>query len=163
MYFIIMGVAGSGKTTIASKLASRLTLPFKDADSFHPPENVAKMSRGEPLNDDDRQPWLEAIVDYINTHENVVVTCSALKQKYRTTLKKAKPQGRIIYLHGSEELIFSRMSARKDHFMPLSLLKSQLATLEIPTSDENILTVSIEGSEDEIVDRIVNKLSSRPL
>lgn len=155
MYYIIMGVAGSGKTTIATKLAERLGLPFKDADSFHPPENVAKMSRGEPLSDDNRQPWLEAIVNYIDTHENVVVTCSALKRKYRDTLRQAKPHGKIIFLTGSEELIYARMSARKDHFMPLSLLKSQLATLEIPTSDENILSISIEGSEDEILDKII--------
>jgi gluconokinase len=154
MYYIIMGVSGVGKTTIAEKLAAKLGLPFKDADSFHPAANVAKMSRGEPLNDDDRAPWLEAIVAYINAHENVVVTCSALKRKYRDVLRKAKPAGKIIYLHGSEELIYARMSARTDHFMPLSLLKTQLATLEEPTPDENVLFVSVDGTSDEILARI---------
>lgn len=154
-HVIVMGVSGSGKSTIGVLLAQHLGWLFKDADDFHPPANVAKMSRGEALNDEDRAPWLAAIGQFIDSNENVVVTCSALKRRYRDNLKGTRQNGLIVYLEGSEELIFNRMQSRKGHFMPLSLLKTQFLALEPPQNDEAILRVSIDNDPQEIA-RIIS-------
>jgi len=159
---IVMGVSGSGKSTIAKGLADRLGWRFEDGDGFHPPSNVAKMSAGHPLTDEDRWPWLQAIADEIDRVSaaggRVVIACSALKRAYRNVLVHGRDDIRIVYLDGSQELIRARMTARKDHFMPPTLLDSQFATLEPPGPDENPLRVSIDASVDAIIDAIIAQL-----
>jgi gluconokinase len=145
---VVMGVAGSGKTTIASGLAERLGVPFVEGDSLHPPANVRKMASGIALTDEDRWPWLEAIGERMEverlTGHGVVVSCSALKHAYRDCLRK-NVRGKVyfILLDGSRELISDRMKKRKGHFMPPALLDSQFATLERPTSDEHAVILDI--------------------
>ena len=162
---IVMGVSGSGKSTIAEKLAARLGWRFADGDDFHPASNVAKMSAGQPLTDDDRWPWLQAIADEIDRVAagggHLVVACSALKRAYRDVLVHGRDDVRIVYLDGSQQLIAARMAARKNHFMPPGLLDSQFATLQPPGSDENPITVTIDASVDHIVDAIVAQLPDR--
>jgi gluconokinase len=161
---IVMGVSGSGKSTIAKALAERLAWTYEDADRFHPASNVAKMSAGHPLTDDDRWPWLRAIADEIDrvaaSGGHAVIACSALKRAYRDILVHGRDDVRIVYLDGSPELIASRMAARKNHFMPPGLLDSQFATLEVPGPDENPVIVSIDPPADAIVDNIARKLAT---
>jgi gluconokinase len=145
---VVMGVAGSGKTTIASGLAEKLGVPFVEGDSLHPIANVKKMSAGIPLTDEDRWPWLEAIGERMeverDTGHGVVVSCSALKRAYRDALRKqVKGKVNFILLDGSRELIGDRMKKRKAHFMPTALLDSQFATLEKPTPDEHAVVLDI--------------------
>jgi len=160
-----MGVSGSGKSTVAKKLAERLGWRFADGDDFHPASNVAKMSAGHPLTDDDRWPWLQAIADEIDrvaaADGQIVVACSALKRAYREVLVHGRDDVRIVYLDGSQELIAARMAARKNHFMPAGLLDSQFATLQPPGADENPISVTIDATVDDIVDAIVAKLPHR--
>src|SRR5882757_3979015 len=145
---VVMGVAGSGKTTIASALAEKLGVPFVEGDSLHPIANVKKMAGGIPLTDEDRWPWLEAIGERMEvermTGHGVVVSCSALKRAYRDCLRK-EVHGKVhfILLDGSRELITDRMKKRKGHFMPPALLDSQFATLEKPTPDEHAVVLDI--------------------
>jgi gluconokinase len=145
---VVMGVAGSGKTTIASGLAEKLGVPFVEGDSLHPAANVKKMASGTPLTDADRWPWLEAIGERMEveraTGHGVVVSCSALKRAYRDCLRKCV-HGKVqfILLDGSRELISDRMKQRKGHFMPAALLDSQFATLEKPTADEHAVILDI--------------------
>ena len=159
---VVMGVASSGKTSLGERLAERLGWPFRDADSFHPPENVAKMAGGTPLNDDDRKPWLAAIAVWIDDlrarGEHGIVTCSALKKAYRDVIIGGRPDVRLVYLKGSRELIGRRMAARQHHFMPPALLDSQFAALEEPGAVENPLVVSVEDSKDAIVQDVVDRL-----
>lgn len=156
---VVMGVASSGKTTIGEGLATRLGWQFRDADSFHPPENVAKMASGTPLTDVDRQPWLEAIAAWIDaqraTGEPGIVTCSALKRAYRDVIVGARPDVRLVYLEGNRALLAARMAARRDHFMPTSLLDSQFATLEPPGPDERPLVIGVDAGPDAIIGGIV--------
>ncbi len=144
---IFMGVSGCGKSTIADLVAKHLGLPMIEGDDLHPPANIAKMTQGVPLNDDDRRPWLEAIAARIDVWrqagEQGVVTCSSLRRAYRDMLRSGHDDVRFVYLKGSYELLLARMQHRQRHFMPASLLKSQFDTLEEPGSDEAI-TVSIE-------------------
>lgn len=155
---LLMGVSGSGKSTIGAALSKQLGWPYADADEFHPPANVAKMSTGQPLTDDDRWPWLNAIAAHIDRvraeGRNAIVSCSALKRVYRDILIGAREDVRLVLLDGTKEEIFARMSARKDHFMPLSLLDSQFATLERPGADERPVVVSVDGTPEEIALRI---------
>ncbi len=159
---VVMGVSGSGKSTIADKLAERLHWTCEDGDRFHPKSNVEKMSAGHPLTDEDRWPWLQAIADEIDrvrkTGGHAVFACSALKRSYRDILVHGRDDVRIVYLNGTQELIASRLAARKGHFMPPGLLASQFRTLEPPGPDENPVTVSIDASVDAIVDDIVDQL-----
>jgi gluconokinase len=159
---VVMGVASSGKTSLGERLGERLGWPFRDADSFHPPENVAKMAGGTPLNDDDRKPWLAAIAAWIDDlrtkGEHGIVTCSALKRAYRQVIVGDRPDVRLVYLQGSRELIGRRMAARQHHFMPPALLDSQFAALEEPGDDEKPLVVSVEDSKDAIVQDVVDRL-----
>jgi gluconokinase len=163
---VVMGVSGSGKSTIADKLAERLGWTFEDGDRFHPASNVAKMSAGVPLTDEDRWPWLQAIADEIDrvckAGQPAVIACSALKRAYRDILVHGRKDVRIVYLGGSQELIASRLAARKGHFMPPGLLTSQFKTLEPPGEGEHPVTVSIDASVDAIVDDIVRQLGSNP-
>lgn len=159
---VVMGVASSGKTSLGERLAERLGWPFRDADSFHPPENVAKMSSGTPLTDEDRKPWLAAIaawIDDLRTNGgNGIVTCSALKRAYREVIVGDRPDVTLVYLRGSRELIGERMAARQHHFMPPALLDSQFATLEEPGADEKPLVVQVEASKEAIVAQVVREL-----
>ncbi|HCA87112.1 MAG TPA: gluconate kinase [Streptomyces sp.] len=158
---VVAGVSGSGKTTIGELVADRLGLPYADADEFHPPENVAKMSAGTPLDDDDRRPWLDAIAGWLAARADLgggVVSCSALKHRYRDRLAAAGPGIFFIHLDGSPELIAERMSRRKGHFMPMSLLRSQLADLEPLDEDEPGAAIPIDGTPDETADLAVAAL-----
>ncbi len=163
---IVMGVSGSGKSTIADKLAERLRWSYEDGDKFHPASNVAKMSAGHPLTDEDRWPWLQAIADEIDricgAGQHAVIACSALKRAYRDILVHGRSDVRIVYLQGAQELIAKRLAARKNHFMPPGLLDSQFKTLEPPDPRENPVTVSIDAPVDVIVDDIIRKLRISP-
>jgi gluconokinase len=163
---IVMGVSGSGKSTIAERLAKRLGWRYEDGDWFHPPHNVAKMSAGQPLTDEDRWPWLKAIADEIDrvceAGRHVVIACSALKRAYREVLIHGRNDVRIVYLKGTQDLIASRIRARKDHFMPPGLLASQFKTLEPPEASEHPVTVSVDASVDAIVDDAIRQLKLAP-
>jgi gluconokinase len=159
---VVMGVAGSGKTTIASQLAERLRWRFAEGDSFHPPANVARMRDGIALTDEDRWPWLDAIAAWIDSArasgERCVITCSALKRAYRERLAGGRDDVRFVYLKGEYGLVTRRMAARTGHYMPLALLQSQFDALEEPRADENPLVISIAPSPEEIVAGIVAAL-----
>jgi gluconokinase len=148
--FVIMGVAGSGKSTVGALLAKRLGVPFADGDEFHPQANRDKMAAGTPLTDDDRWPWLDAIAAWLDSHERCVVACSALRRAYRDRLRRAGVV--FVYLEGSRDALAARLAARRDHFFPPELLDSQLALLEEPTEDEHAISCSIEQTPEEIVE-----------
>jgi gluconokinase len=160
---IVMGVSGSGKTTVGTLLAGRLHWEFEDADWFHPAGNVDKMHNGVPLTDDDRWPWLRAIAAWIDRTRGAgghgVVACSALKRRYRELLTGDRPDVRLVYLEGDPTLIARRIATRHEHFMPASLLKSQFDALEAPGPDEHPIIVSIDLPPREIVARILAELS----
>jgi gluconokinase len=159
---VVMGVSGSGKSTIAEQLAARLGWRYVDGDLFHPPANVAKMSAGHPLTDEDRWPWLRAIAAEIDrlvaAGTRAVVACSALKRAYRDILVHGRDDVRIVFLDGAKDLIAKRLATRKGHFMPPGLLDSQFKTLEPPQPSEQPITVSIDASVDGIVNDIVRQL-----
>ncbi|WP_340564253.1 gluconokinase [Streptomyces sp. GSL17-111] len=149
-----MGVSGSGKTTVGTRLAERLTVPYAEADDFHPPGNVAKMAAGTPLTDEDRAPWLDAIADWLAGQGGAggVVTCSALKRRYRDRLRSAAPGVFFLHLDGSPELVARRLGERRGHFMPPSLLRSQFDALEPLHDDEPGAAVDIGGTPEETVE-----------
>jgi gluconokinase len=159
---IVMGVSGSGKTTIAQALAARTGFIEQDGDDYHPAANIEKMKAGIPLTDDDRLPWLRAIAEaidrYAKNNTPVIIACSALKHAYRDILVHGREGVRIVYLSGSAELIAQRLQHRSGHFMPPGLLDSQIAALEPPQPDEHILTVDIAAPVDRIVNEIVAAL-----
>jgi gluconokinase len=164
---VIMGVAGSGKTTTGTRLSKLLGWTFRDADSFHPPGNIEKMSLAVPLTDEDRWPWLEAIAGWIDEcrrkGEPGIVSCSALKRVYREVLMAHRPDVRLIFLRGRRELIADRMSRRKNHFMPTALLDSQFATLEEPHVDERPFVVNIAIPPNRVVEVIIDGLKLSPV
>jgi gluconokinase len=155
---VVMGVSGSGKSTVGAALAQRLRVPFADADDFHPPANIAKMTAGHALDDDDRQPWLESIGEWLAEHDEdgAVVTCSALKRRYRDQLCHHAPRAEFVLLHGTFEVISRRQASRPGHFMPPSLLQSQFDTLEPLAPDENGLVIEVDQSVDAIVQAYVD-------
>jgi len=157
-FFIVMGVSGSGKTEVGRSLAKQLGWDFYDADDFHPPENVAKMANGIPLDDSDRGPWLASLHDLIASSleqkKPGVLACSALKERYRQQLLQQDQDVGLVYLKGSYDLIWSRMSARADHYMKADMLKSQFDALEEP---QNALTIEITRSVDQIVGEIMER------
>jgi gluconokinase len=159
---LVMGVSGSGKTTVGAMLAGRLGWKYAEADSFHPVANIEKMAAGHPLTDEDRRPWLAAIATWIDAEvaagEPAVVTCSALKRSYRDQLRADRPQVQVVFLQGSRELIASRLAARQGHFFTAEMLDSQFAALEEPTPDEGALMISIVGAPTEIVEEILAAL-----
>ncbi len=161
LVIVLMGVSGCGKSTVGRALAERLGCPFFDGDDFHPPENVAKMATGTPLDDSDREPWLARLHDLIQDHlargQVAVLACSALKKRYRRQLSADNQGVRFIYLHGSYELIWARMQERSGHYMKADMLQSQFDALEIPDPQE---AIAIDAAEDvdRIVDRILEQL-----
>lgn len=156
-----MGVSGSGKTTVGQALAQKLGWDFFDADDFHPPANIAKMASGIPLSDSDRAPWLAALHDQLastlKSNRHPVLACSALKEKYRARLLDGIDRIEIIYLKGSYDLIWSRMSGREGHYMRPEMLRSQFAVLEYP---ENVFALDISTPVKEMIDIIVAKYFS---
>jgi gluconokinase len=162
---VVMGVSGSGKTTIATMLADTLGWHYQDGDDLHPRENVEKMKGGTSLTDADRWPWLERIAGRIDgwraKGEAGVVTCSALKRAYRDIIVGARPDAALVYLRGTRELIHGRMAARKGHFMPLGLLENQFSVLQEPAADERPIVVDIAAGPSDIVAEIVRKLDAR--
>ncbi len=162
---IVMGVSGSGKSTLGEALAQRLGLPFADADDFHPPANVAKMSEGIPLTDADREPWLAVVGQWLADHpQGAIITCSALKHAYRDTLRSFVPGVPFIHPYGKASLVLERMTVRSattDHFMPVSLVESQYATLEPLEDDEAGVTLDLRRSVDELVDDAIGYLQGR--
>jgi carbohydrate kinase (thermoresistant glucokinase family) len=160
---VIMGVTGCGKTTVGAQVAARLGVGFAEGDRFHPPANVTKMSRGEPLADADRWPWLAEIaaeIDRVHTAgAGLVVGCSALKRGYRDVLIGPRRAVRLVYLKGTPELIAARLAARHGHFMPASLLPSQFAALEEPGPDERPIVADVSAPPEQIVDRVLAALA----
>jgi len=162
---VVMGVSGSGKTTVAALLSAALGCQFQEGDDLHPRENVEKMQAGTPLTDADRMPWLRKIAETIDNWgargESGVVTCSALKQSYRTIIIGERPGVTLVFLKGSYDLIRQRLAARHAHFMPVALLDSQFAALQEPTPDEHPITVDVGSKPFEIVAEIVRHLEER--
>jgi gluconokinase len=160
--YVVMGVSGCGKTSIGEAVAADLGFEFIEGDALHPPANVEKMARGIPLNDEDRFPWLDRIgarIAEVDGH-GLVVSCSSLKKTYRDRLRSfANEPLTFIFLKGSEELLTERMARRKGHFMPLSLLKSQLATLEDPSGEPGVITVDISGTSQDVIERTLKAIA----
>lgn len=157
---VVMGVSGSGKTTVAAALAQRLVVPFADADAFHPEANIAKMAAGTPLDDQDRHPWLEAIGEWLARHgDGGVMSCSALKRSYRDQLRAHCPRVEFLHLSGSPELITRRLAGRRGHFMPPSLLQSQFDTLEPLGPDERGITVDVDEPVEAIVESFLRRFA----
>lgn len=160
--YVVMGVSGSGKTTVGKELAKRLNCPFYDADDYHPAENVEKMASGQPLNDDDRAPWLatlrEVLAGHVDGGETAVLACSALKQAYRDKLQ-VNGNTQFVFLDGSFDLIWGRMRQRKNHYMKADMLQSQFDALEPPNEDEAIV-VNIEQAVDQIVTAILSQIKA---
>jgi gluconokinase len=151
---VVMGVSGSGKSTVGAALAQRLRVPFADADDFHPPANIEKMTAGRPLDDDDRYPWLEAIGEWLaeRCRDGGVMSCSALKRKYRDQLRRHCPDVTFLHLAGSPEMIGRRQASRPGHFMPATLLASQFETLEPLAADERGVSIDVDQDIDSIID-----------
>jgi gluconokinase len=165
-HLVVMGVSGSGKTTVAKELAARLGYEFAEGDDFHPPANVKKMSAGVPLDDADREPWLHGLADWVRQrheqHVSTVMTCSALRRRYRDVLRAAADNTFFVHLAVDPERLRQRMSSRK-HFMPAALLKSQLAALEPLQPDEDGVTVEVtDEPPDRVVQEVVERLGDRP-
>jgi gluconokinase len=162
---IVMGVSGSGKTTVAALLAAALGCQFQEGDDLHPAKNVEKMHGGTPLTDADRMPWLHKIAEEIDSWrargESGVLTCSALKRSYRDIIIGDRPDVTLVYLKGSYDLIRRRMTARHEHFMPVALLDSQFAALQEPGPDERPITVDVGNRPTEIAAEIVHQLEER--
>jgi gluconokinase len=161
-HVLVMGVSGCGKSTIGAMLAEALGLPFADADAFHPPENVRKMSAGIPLTDTDRWPWLDALGTWLAAEERGgVIACSALKRGYRDRLREWVPGLFVVHLSGAPELIAGRQGAREGHFMPPSLMASQFATLEPPEPDEETITLDIAAPPGSVAAEAAARLGLR--
>jgi carbohydrate kinase (thermoresistant glucokinase family) len=162
---LVMGVAGSGKSTVGELLANRLALPFQDADELHPAANVAKMKAGVPLTDEDRRPWLGAIVAWADGQRtagtSAVLACSALRRSYRDEISRDRDLV-LIYLRGQRSLLSERLAGRFGHFFSPALLSTQLATLEEPTPDEHPVVIDITQTAAQMVEQIVTSLPSGP-
>ena len=161
---VVMGVAGTGKTTIGSLLAARLGVPYAEGDDFHPQANITKMAAGIPLGDEDRWPWLDAIGAWAHGREGLggVVSSSALKRSYRDRLRAAAPGIVFVHLTGDRQLVADRMAHRRGHFMPTALLDSQFATLQPLQADERGVAVDVSGAPGEITERVVRALDELP-
>ncbi len=162
MIIVVMGICGSGKTTLGRLLAEHLGYRFVEGDDYHTPEHVAKMAAGKPLSDADRWPWLrrlsEAMGEWDEAGENVVVSCSALRRDYRALLRKGAPDVRFIFLEGAVELVRERMASREGHFMPVALIDSQIEALEDPRGEVGVIAVDINATPAKIVNRVIEGL-----
>lgn len=160
---VVMGVSGSGKSAVGAALAQRTRVPFADADDFHPSANIAKMTSGQSLNDDDRYPWLESIGEWLGARcaGGGVMSCSALKRKYRDQLRRRCPEVIFLHLAGSPEVIGKRQASRPGHFMPASLLASQFETLEPLQADERGVVIDVDQDIDSIVEAYLASTASR--
>lgn len=154
--FYVMGVSGTGKSTIGKLLAQDLGIPFFDGDDYHPKTNIDKMASGKPLNDSDREDWLLKLntVALANNKNGAVIACSALKKSYRSILKENLNNHYFIFLEGSFDLILDRMGTRKDHFMPIDLLTSQFEALEVPNNSESVIGLSVELAPELLIAKI---------
>ncbi|MFM2145106.1 MAG: hypothetical protein RI899_894 [Actinomycetota bacterium] len=161
MKIVVMGVTGCGKTTVGIALAKALDIEFIDSDDLHSESNKKKMSSGTPLTDSDREPWLQAVSRALQSHESVVVACSALKKSYRSAILAGAPTTKFVHLNGSQELIFARLSERSHHFMPIALLDSQFHTLEPLDPEENGKVFDIDKPIDEIAHEVVLWIGNR--
>ena len=159
MKIVVMGVSGCGKSVVGDALAKKIAAPFIDGDDLHPDSNKEKMAAGIALNDDDRWPWLTKVGNELHSKSNAVIACSALKRSYRDHIRKYEPGAKFVHLHGDRKVLEARVSSRANHFMPASLLDSQLSTLEALEIDENGKVFDISKSISEIVDEIVTWLS----
>lgn len=161
---VVMGVSGCGKSTVGRALAAALGLPFVEGDDLHPPRNVAKMRSGTPLTDDDRRDWLATLAEVLAgaaaRGHGVVVSCSALKRRYRDQLRAGAPGTRFVYLHGTPELLAERLAARRHAYMPASLLESQLQTLEAPAADEAAIELDIAQPAESLVAEALRRLET---
>jgi ribose 5-phosphate isomerase A len=161
---VIMGVSGAGKSTIAHELAVRLGWPFEEGDTLHPEANIAKMHAGIPLTDADRQPWLERVAAWIDSQraekQPGIISCSALKRSYRQVIIGNRPEVRLVYLRGGKDLMAEHLAGRHDHFMPSSLLQTQIDTLEEPDPSEDPLTVDVGPSPGQIAEEIIRLLGT---
>lgn len=158
---VLMGVSGCGKSSIGTALSDLLQVPYLDGDDLHPPANLDKMRRGQPLDDEDRWPWLDRVAEALQRRAPVLVGCSALRRIYRDRLRAgAGGPLRFVHLVGSRALIAGRMTTREGHFMPAALLDSQFATLEPPADDENAITVDVDKSPDRIAGQIATALQA---
>jgi carbohydrate kinase (thermoresistant glucokinase family) len=155
MKIVVMGVTGCGKTTVGISLAEKLGIEFIDSDVLHSDSNKKKMSSGTPLTDSDREPWLQEVSKALQSHESVVVACSALKKSYRSTILAGAPTTKFVHLSGSQELIFARLSERSHHFMPIGLLDSQFQTLEPLDHTETGKVFEISQPVDQIVNEVI--------
>lgn len=162
---VVMGVSGCGKTAVAAALVARLHWTLQ-GDRLHPPANVEKMRAGTPLTDADRWPWLDRVAAWINARraagEDAIVTCSALKRAYRDRIIGARPDVRLVYLHGDRALLAARVAARHHEYMPASLLDSQLATLEPPGPDERPIALDVTPPPDTLADKVIEALGIKP-
>ena len=163
---VVMGVCGCGKSTVGERLARELGALFIEGDAFHPPANVARMAAGIALTDADRQGWLEALAAQLaaasRAGRSVVLACSALKRRYRDVLRQGAPDLRVVHLHGGREMLAARLAARQGHYMPASLLDSQLATLEAPGPDERAITLDAGAPTDALVQSALTQLQATP-
>jgi carbohydrate kinase (thermoresistant glucokinase family) len=160
---IVMGVSGCGKSTVGELLGTELATGFLDGDSLHPQTNIDKMAAGHPLNDEDREPWLREVGERLGSNESgsMVIACSALKRKYRDTIRAHAPGTVFIHLHGTVEMLAERMAARPGHFMPVGLLESQLATLEPLESDEAGVVLDIAATPAQLAHEAAAWLDAR--
>ncbi|MFP8967677.1 gluconokinase [Pokkaliibacter sp. CJK22405] len=160
---VVMGVSGCGKSSIGMRLAGHLGVRFEEGDSYHPQSNVEKMSRGIPLDDDDRKGWLEILAGLLGTahqhNEGLILSCSALKARYRDLLRASCPGLQFVYLQGSFDTISERMAARAGHFMPTSLLESQFNTLEEPTGEPGVVTCDVQLAPEVLVEEALQALT----
>ena len=159
---VVMGVSGSGKTTVAERVAAALGWMFQEGDKLHPAANVAKMASGHPLDDVDRAPWLAIIAEWIDarlhTGHDAIITCSALKRRYRDQIGNGKPGVQIVYLHGDRATLEAHINSRHHEFMPPTLLDSQLDTLEEPAADEHVITVDVGATVERTVAAVIHAL-----
>lgn len=166
LVLIVMGVSGCGKSTAADAVADRLGWQRLEGDDLHPQSNIDKMSKGIPLTDDDRKPWLDRIATHIRAltqkNKTCVITCSSLKKSYRTILSGESQEVCFLYLKGTKEQIAPRLGARKGHFMPTTLLDSQFAVLEEPGQDENMMELDVEASPDDLAKAVVEQIETLP-
>ncbi|TNL95649.1 gluconokinase [Corynebacterium tapiri] len=162
LHIVVMGVSGSGKSTVGELISERLGLPYRDGDDLHPQANIDKMSQGSPLTDEDRWPWLEKVGDWLAERpEGGIIGCSALKRSYRDRIRAVAPDAVFIHVHGDYDLLYSRMETRPGHFMPASLLDSQMATLEQLDEDEQGAVFDVAQPPATVADNAVSWINSQ--